>query len=94
MAAEQVEFNYDTFAEDLERDFALMIMPHYGDGFTREAVRLLSARLAMLASRRAREVGKLPDFQGVSHFCPNCTCWSCQVEKTSRDEKLKQEKDR
>jgi hypothetical protein len=89
---EQVEFVYDDFAQKLELDFAIMITPYYGDRFTPDAVRKLATRLAMLASRRCREVGKLPDFQGTRRFCPSCTCWSCQLEKDNLAKEAKDAK--
>lgn len=78
-------WDYDTFAESLEVNIAIMITPYYGREFDSGEVRKLANRLAMFVSRRCREAGKLPDFQGTAKFCPNCLCWACQLERANKE---------
>ena len=80
---QQYELVFDDFAARLEREIAIMILPHHGEGYTMDGVRSLSTRLAMLVSKRCREAGRLPDFGGEARFCPNCSCRSCLLEKTN-----------
>jgi NADH pyrophosphatase NudC (nudix superfamily) len=82
---QQYDLVFDDFAARLEKEIAIMILPHYGDGFSMDKVRSLSTRLAMLVSRRAREASKIPDFGGATRFCPNCACRSCLLEKTNQE---------
>ena len=82
---QQYDLVFDDFAARLEKEIAIMILPHYGEGFTMDGVRRLSTRLAMLVSRRARQESRIPDYGGAVRFCPNCGCRSCLLEKTNQE---------
>lgn len=86
-SSEQYDLVFDDFAAKLEKEIALMILPHFGEGFTMDGVRRLSTRVAMLVSKRSREAAKIPDYCGSTRFCPNCSCRSCLLEKTNQEKK-------
>jgi hypothetical protein len=81
LISKQAELVFDDFAYRLEKEIALMILPTYGDSFKVDGVRALATRIARLASRRARDEHKIPDFFGNTSYCPNCACRSCELEK-------------
>lgn len=81
---QQCELVFDDFAAKLEKEIALIILPHHGEGYTMDGVRSLATRLAMLVSKRSRQVGRLPDLGGEACFCPNCSCRTCLLEQANR----------
>jgi hypothetical protein len=81
----QYDLVFDDFAAKLEKEIAIIILPHHGEGYTMDGVRSLATRLAMLVSKRSREVGRLPSFGEAARFCPNCSCRTCLLEKANQD---------
>lgn len=61
MASGQLDlgFGNDDWARRLEREFALIIMPVLDRNFSPDKCREVSANLAKLAARRARDAGAL-----------------------------------
>ena len=52
---------YDGWAEKLEKEIALILLPKLDSKFPQDECRRLAARLAMLAARRARDARALVD---------------------------------
>lgn len=65
------DLRFDDWAERLAREFAIVLMPRLKESMTRDDCRALGGRLAMLASRRAREAGELRD------ACSIVSCSGC-----------------
>ena len=55
------ELRYEGWAEKLEREFSIMLLPVLREGISTEECRILAARLAMLAAKRARDASALAD---------------------------------
>jgi hypothetical protein len=60
-AVEDGMLRYDGWAEKLEKEIAIILMPKLDSKFSPDEHRLLAARLAMLAARRARDAKVLVD---------------------------------
>ena len=60
-AVEDGMLRYDGWAEKLEKEFAIILLPKIDLKFSPDEHRLLAARLAMLASKRARDAKVLVD---------------------------------
>lgn len=55
------ELRYEGWAEKLEREFSIMLLPVLREGISTEECRILASRLAMLAAKRARDASALAD---------------------------------
>ena len=60
-AVEGGMLRYDGWAEKLEKEIAIILAPKLDPKFSQDELRLLAARLAMLASKRARDAKVLVD---------------------------------
>ena len=82
-----VDFRFEDWAEKLEREFAIKLLPYLDKRYEVEACRKISASMAMLAARRAREASALNDelapvmCVGCDHTIPSITalhlCATC-----------------
>lgn len=62
---------YDGWAEKLEKELAIILLPKLDPKFLPDECRRLAARLAMLASRRARDAKVLVDETALVN-CRGC----------------------
>ena len=67
------DLRYEAWAERLEREFAIMLLPVLRETLSTDECRILAARLAMLAAKRARVASALAD------DLPVVKCLKCQV---------------
>ena len=67
------ELRYEGWAEKLEREFSIMLLPVLREGIPTEECRRLAARLVMLAAKRAREASALID------DLPVVKCLKCEA---------------
>ncbi len=72
MAPVQATLRYEIWAERLEREFSLLLMPYVDPKLATEKVRIISARMAMLAAKRAREASALDDDDKHVVKCSGC----------------------
>jgi|WetSurSiteA1Bulk_404760.scaffolds.fasta_scaffold71843_2 hypothetical protein len=72
LAAEQGELRYEVWAERLEREFSLLLIPFMDPKLTTEKIRIISARMAMLAAKRARQASALDDDDERVVKCASC----------------------
>ena len=56
-----IDFDYDDRTVRLASEFAVMLAPHLASGTTKEAVKVLTSRLAVLAGKRYSEFGEPPE---------------------------------
>ena len=73
------ELRYDGWAEKLEREFAIVLTPYLDKSFAQSKCREISARLAMLAAKRAREASALLD------ETPMVKCRGCNASIVAQD---------
>ena len=71
-AIEEGMLRYDGWAEKLEKEIALILMPKLDSKFPQDECRLLAARLAMLAAKRARDAKVLVD-EATLVRCRGCS---------------------
>jgi len=67
------ELRYEVWAEKLEREFSIMLLPVLRENISTDDCRILAARLAMLAAKRARSASALVD------DCPVVKCRKCEA---------------
>jgi hypothetical protein len=73
VAGEQIELRYDSWAERLEREIAIILTPILDSSYSKDKCREVSGRLANLASKRAREASALDDDE------PTVKCRGCKT---------------
>jgi len=66
------EMRYEVWAERLEREFSLFLIPFMDPKLSTEKIRIVSARMAMLAAKRAREASALDDDDDDVVGCVGC----------------------
>jgi hypothetical protein len=66
------EIRYEVWAERLEREFSLLLIPFMDPKLSTEKIRVVSARMAMLAAKRAREASALDDDDADVVGCVGC----------------------
>lgn len=66
------ELRYELWAERLEREFSFMLIPFMEPKLSTEKIRQVSARMAMLAAKRAREASALDDDDKRTAKCSGC----------------------
>lgn len=82
MATQQLDLGFggDDWARRLERELALKLMPLLDRSFSQERCREVSADLAKLAARRARDAGVLSEVVGEAK-CVGCGAVAGAEEK-------------
>lgn len=68
----QPELRYEVWAERLEREFSLLLIPYMDPKITTEKIRIIAARMAMVAAKRAREASALDDDDDCIVKCASC----------------------
>jgi hypothetical protein len=66
------EMRYEVWAERLEREFSLLLIPYMDPKLDVDRIRIISARMAMLAAKRAREASALDDDDDNLVKCSGC----------------------
>ena len=72
LSGQEPELRYEIWAERLEREFSLLLIPFMDPKLTTEKIRVISARMAMLAAKRAREASALDDDDERVVRCASC----------------------